>query len=385
MNRKQALSLSKHVPIMPCVIGPIAGSGESLSDLYVQLEGQERPYSVLSIAGDHLGERRLTVAPSDAPGQVREADECHVMAAWRSPQPLKQPHVDLYSDLGLSVFSQEFADRHHGGYRYVVLANGALPHAAFHTVEQLASWAGERGLRLPGELPKKSFQPIAGQYAVARHATTLSFDGLGGVWTRAFENGAITAAQCVADRESGMVTMHVVGSNCLAREEFDRLLWPPADNPLLAFYVPGQTAIVDQIYQPPHRSTPMGRFSGQPLDELRQQHPAGRLMFHVEAVDRIHQAARLGVEEISAAEYENALGSMPPEDWHLGPTLQSFKWPERYCGDVTMIFAGVDDRFFKMRDLCTLKHEQIIQMVRDSGLLESPAIEADEPSSLGMR
>ena len=367
------------------------GAGEDIGKegLFVQLAGESEPLAVKAIIGDTSGDRRLQVQRLDSSGDTLEVDEIQAQAIWSGPQALPEPQVQRYGDLQLAVVPQEHADRYHAGRRYLVRTHDMLPHNAFSTAEQLDSWASERGLRLPApakELRENPFQRIDGQYQVATHGTTLTFSAVDGVWTRDIENGSVTAAQTVLDRSTGVVTVHRVGSNCKAREEFDHLLWPePGER--VVMYVPGERHVYDELFlrDGEDGEEVFGMFSRKSLVEMRMLHPNGLQMTVSEAAARIEQLAKTQVKAISEEAFRDALDMLPPEGWIRCGSTESFKCMERYSGLVTSIYARVGDQHFTFRDVCTLGHEMIVERVRSSGLLQAPTVEDEESSSFRMR
>lgn len=71
------------------------------------------------------------------------------------------------------------------------------------------------------------------------------------------------------------------------------------------------------------------------------------------------------IEEIDFSKYMDALGVMYPHDWRGNKESESFKLAEMYIGEITYIYAKVENRFFRFRDKVTLQHEVIIKRIRE--------------------
>lgn len=74
------------------------------------------------------------------------------------------------------------------------------------------------------------------------------------------------------------------------------------------------------------------------------------------------------IEEITLTAFMDAIAVMYPRDWRGNAQCESFKLAEMYCGDVAVIYAKVDDRYFTFRDKVTMTHEAIINRIRKQKL-----------------
>lgn len=72
-------------------------------------------------------------------------------------------------------------------------------------------------------------------------------------------------------------------------------------------------------------------------------------------------SAKTEPEAITLAAFMDAIGIMCPLDWQGDTHSESFKLAEMYCGNVTYIYAKVDECYFKFRDVVTLSHTEIIK------------------------
>ncbi|MEX0446588.1 hypothetical protein [Xenorhabdus sp. SGI246] len=97
------------------------------------------------------------------------------------------------------------------------------------------------------------------------------------------------------------------------------------------------------------------------ITENYQKTATAELMYWI---DR-EQAAKTAPQEITLLDYMDALAVLPPQDWQCDQRKgsESFKLAEMYFGNVTYIYAKVDGKYFKFRDLCTLSHVQIVSRI----------------------
>ncbi|PXW47915.1 uncharacterized protein DUF1419 [Grimontella sp. AG753] len=145
--------------------------------------------------------------------------------------------------------------------------------------------------------------------------------------------------------------------------------------PELYFYVPGKCNPQDVAIIPAgcmyDDSTPAadiyrGAYSGKSLEEYKAEYPSILLLTWEEVEEHANEAARLPVSEITEEKYQEMLEVLPPMNWcNLGETA-SFMLMEMYSGNVTDIFSKIrvapnEFRYFRLRDLCTLTHSEIIE------------------------
>lgn len=110
---------------------------------------------------------------------------------------------------------------------------------------------------------------------------------------------------------------------------------------------------------------PDGRtLDGLTVEQVRQRYPDVQQGSYDQAMDAIEQAFREGPVEIDRKTFLDMLYVLPPVGHTLAATSQSFKLVERTCGRVTQIYAFVDGRFFRLRDLYTLPHDEIVARCR---------------------
>jgi len=354
-----------------------------LGQRFMQAVGEPGPLALVAINGEKYGERSITAQREN--GEVVHLREADVQAAWHG-EAWPQPSVKRYSNFLLTRYPQEFADKHHQGYRFVVKSNGMLPHEGFKTADELVAWASLYNLDLPctpAELETAQLQwaEVGGTYQRATHATTLTFSKLDDSWcihTRAFDNGTVTAAKRIVDLEAGVVTLHVVGSGCSARQVFDRPAVPDPDDHLY-IYVPGERNVLDEAMHVDGQL--VGRYdqAHRTLAQFREQYPTAGIYYSTEVAVQIEALCRTEPEEISQERFIDALEVMPPKSWKQFGQEESFKFIEHYSGNITSIYARVGERFFTFLDNASMSHERVMDKIRGSGLLEQPAPVFDEP------
>lgn len=147
--------------------------------------------------------------------------------------------------------------------------------------------------------------------------------------------------------------------NALDRFRFDRQQQPSSSWADAEVYVVG-TVVKDLI-----TANGNGQFSRLSIAQLQQRDPGGRIMTSTEAAE-LHERAMIDetVQGITDATFNAALEVLPPEDLVIRGKEMTFKSSEHWSGRVTAIYARVDGECFTFKDLCTLKHDEIIGRVR---------------------
>lgn len=336
---------------------------------FVELEGFNGPMRLHGAfqADDGVPAMLMVSGEGIAPAQ----QPAYLARAIWTGTPAPAPKVTRHSNLSVSVYPKDFADRYKGGKPFIV-QESMTAHAGFVSAAELDDWLLVRNLSLPGVASARDLDvgtlwaPLTGSYQFARHCNTLTFAEVAGVYTREWENGYITSAQRYVDSATGEVTIHAVSSNCSSRKVFDGPLFLGGDD-RVAFYVPGDGHIFDAAVMRDGAWT--GVYGGLTLKELRQEHPTMVLMYLAEAVDAIERTFRTEPTEISHEAYEQALCAVPALDLNAAVGAESFKSSELLCGQLTAIYAKLGDRYFTFVDRISTNHAEIIAKVEDSGLL----------------
>ncbi|EJB9539078.1 DUF1419 domain-containing protein [Salmonella enterica] len=148
--------------------------------------------------------------------------------------------------------------------------------------------------------------------------------------------------------------------------------------PELYFYVPGKCNPQDVAIIPAgciyDDSTPAadiyrGAYSGKSLEEYKAEYPSILLLTWEEVEKQANEAARQPVSEITEETFDEMLEVLPPMNCCYRGVTASFMLMEMYSGNITDIFARIsvapnEFRYFRLRDLCTLKHDEIIERCR---------------------
>lgn len=124
------------------------------------------------------------------------------------------------------------------------------------------------------------------------------------------------------------------------------------------FYVPGCAWIIDQAALVAGEY--LSFYQRKTLEQMATQYPGVQLVEMDDAIAQSQEAVRLPVSEITQEQFDDALGCMPPQQWHHSDGAESFKCCEHYSGNITSIYARVGVRFFHMRDHFKLPHAEII-------------------------
>lgn len=107
-----------------------------------------------------------------------------------------------------------------------------------------------------------------------------------------------------------------------------------------------------------------GRHSGKTLAELEIERPGIKLMTEEEAQAAMTLQAIRPAVEIVEAEYIAALEVLPPGAWVRNPGSSSFHMRRYDLGNITAIYVNLGNRFYRLHDVATLKHSEIVLRVR---------------------
>jgi len=131
------------------------------------------------------------------------------------------------------------------------------------------------------------------------------------------------------------------------------------------WYVSGETHIVDLI----HPDDGLTLYFKLDAEAVRGRYPNARRVDCDEAFAAIEIAARAtylqDVTEIDEARFMDALGVLPPVGWTTRGGVESFRISERLWGNITTIFARLDQRFFMLADDIRLPADEIARRVRE--------------------
>lgn len=70
--------------------------------------------------------------------------------------------------------------------------------------------------------------------------------------------------------------------------------------------------------------------------------------------------------EITFDEFMDGLEVLPPIAHVVYSTTETFKWSEFLHGRVTRIYCRIERRYFYMENLVSMRHDDIVQLVRDA-------------------
>lgn len=71
-------------------------------------------------------------------------------------------------------------------------------------------------------------------------------------------------------------------------------------------------------------------------------------------------------KEITFEEFMDGLEILPPIGHVMYSSTESFKWSEFLCGRVTRVYCRIEKRYFCMENIATLRHDDIVRIVRDA-------------------
>lgn len=143
-----------------------------------------------------------------------------------------------YKDLWVTRLDADNKARLNCRYTYLVSANVATRHTAFHSFEALQLWTSERGLTLPAMPNDESWfsGPIVGSYATVAHMDEATFYATDGALIRVLCNAQYTLG-IVAIEPDGTRTVHSLNPNVKTRPVFEyRPEYTPVTPPMIAHY-----------------------------------------------------------------------------------------------------------------------------------------------------
>lgn len=124
------------------------------------------------------------------------------------------------------------------------------------------------------------------------------------------------------------------------------------------FYVDG--SIIDFV----HPKTGKSAIFGNSLEEIKVKYSNAVLMEKETAYKAADDYAYTKYCEpptkITEKEYWYMLGQLPPMHWRSEGNTESFKMIEFITGNLTTIYAKIDDQYYEFVDYATLTHDQII-------------------------
>ena len=109
-----------------------------------------------------------------------------------------------------------------------------------------------------------------------------------------------------------------------------------------------------------------GQYSGKNGAELAAEYKAeGRMkLMRMCDFDKLHdEALRTDPEEITEADYDEALNVLPPMKWHHLLGVESFRMSEFYSGHITTIYAKCQGRYWKFRDDAYMQTADLVAKV----------------------
>ena len=134
--------------------------------------------------------------------------------------------------------------------------------------------------------------------------------------------------------------------------------------PTHAFYIPGQTNILDVACQRPD-GTWFGGYGKQTEAQLAER--GAKLMTFDDACELAEAACRVAYvrppTRTDAETFNRMLGELPPVGYTSNDGT-SFKMCERMSGDLTSIYAFVDGEHWSMCDSIRTPHAEIVRRCR---------------------
>ncbi|CAE6822771.1 hypothetical protein R70006_06284 [Paraburkholderia domus] len=171
---------------------------------------------------------------------------------------------------------------------------------------------------------------------------------------------------------------HLLSSTHEAAEREADALRPTLASADKVFADLGNRSVIDVI-----RENGRGFYSGKNYEETLQQYPDALLLTLDQAYQHIENSLIDPVaKEIDRTDFVSGFEVLPPNRWHHGRETESFMSSEHYSGQITRVYARIEDKYYSFLDRCTLKHDEIIGKVKAS-IAElakaTPALESPAP------
>lgn len=136
--------------------------------------------------------------------------------------------------------------------------------------------------------------------------------------------------------------------------------------PLDAFYVPGAHNILGTC----DRATGVSSYSNKTLKEIQVDEPKAVQIPLKDAALQVRAACReaycTGPSRITEEEYQEALDVLPPVNWIMQGSVETFKISERLIGSLTAILVRIGDDYFTLTDDIYLTHTEIFARYGDA-------------------
>lgn len=124
-------------------------------------------------------------------------------------------------------------------------------------------------------------------------------------------------------------------------------------------FVQGTFLCIDVINPHTGRSSVLG----ETLDQIRKRYPGAELVDLAPWVAAKERALCTDPVEISRERFEDALDTLPPQNWQRGMLCESFEFCEHTSGRVTTIFCRAGRRYFEFQGISGMTLDEILRRV----------------------
>ena len=131
------------------------------------------------------------------------------------------------------------------------------------------------------------------------------------------------------------------------------------------FHVPGSRTIIDSAELDSDgvfRST----IKNETLAQIRIRYPEAEIGEWEDIYRAAENSCKTEPQEITEAQYIDALEVLPPVCWKNAKGVESFKVSERFYGNVAAIYARLGKRYFTFSDLISLTPDEIADRIASS-------------------
>ena len=121
------------------------------------------------------------------------------------------------------------------------------------------------------------------------------------------------------------------------------------------FFQASTNTIIDLV----HPLTGRSIYAGENLEEIQKRYPGAVQVPWELAWEQKQEKEKRPVQEITGEKFEEMLCCLPPRGWRNGGAAESFKISEMWSGNITDIFCRIGEKFYTLRDVVSLDHDEI--------------------------
>ena len=124
-------------------------------------------------------------------------------------------------------------------------------------------------------------------------------------------------------------------------------------------FVQGQFICIDVLN--PH--TGRSSILGETLEQIQRRYPGAELVDLAAWIEAKDRALCSDPVEITREQFEDALDTLPPQNWQRAALAESFEFMEHTSGRVTTIYCRTGRRFWEFQGVAGMTLDEIIRRV----------------------